>query len=84
MIKKYLDDKGNINIWPAKQQSKLLILEYLSTFFEKDKIYSEKEVNNIIINKHNFNDYFLLRRELIDRKFLLREKDGSKYWKRQA
>ncbi|MGN0145480.1 MAG: DUF2087 domain-containing protein, partial [Clostridium sp.] len=28
-----------------------------------------------------FNDYFLLRRGMIDYKFLGRMKDGSKYWR---
>lgn len=80
-IEKFLDDKGIIKVWPAKREAKMEVLEYLSTKFEYDVIYSEKEINTIIDTWHSFNDYFLLRRGMIDYKFLNRTKDGAKYWR---
>lgn len=80
-VNKFLDDKGRIKIWPTKRDKKALVLEYLAEKFEFEKNYSEKEVNSIIISWHTFEDYFLLRRELIEQKLLLRTKDGSSYWK---
>lgn len=80
-IERFLDDKGIIKVWPAKKEVKMKILEYLSTKFEYDVIYSEKEINTIIDTWHSFNDYFLLRRGMIDYKFLYRTKDGAKYWR---
>jgi|TARA_Y100000780_G_scaffold136206_1_gene122661 hypothetical protein len=67
--------------WPKKQSDKIYIIEFLSTKFECDKHYSEKDVNVIINRYHSFNDVPLLRRELISRQYLARKDDGSKYWK---
>ncbi|WP_346937618.1 DUF2087 domain-containing protein [uncultured Clostridium sp.] len=80
-IDRFIDHEGRIKIWPKKKEVKIEILKYLATKFEYDYLYSEKEVNNIIINWHTFEDYFLLRRGLIDYKFLCRKKDGSEYWR---
>lgn len=80
-ISNFLDDKNKIKIWPAKQEMKFELLAYLSTKFEYDRTYSEKEVNSIINEWHTFNDYFLLRRGLIDYKLLSRTNNGAKYWK---
>lgn len=80
-IKNFLDSDGRIKIWPSKKQAKVEILKYLSTKFEYDRFYCEKEVNEIIDENHTFNDYFLLRRGMIESKFLSRTRDGSKYWR---
>ncbi|WP_291567317.1 MULTISPECIES: DUF2087 domain-containing protein [unclassified Clostridium] len=81
-IERFLDDKGRIKIWPAKKELKVEILSYLVSKFEYNYSYTEKEVNSIINEWHTFEDYFLLRRGLIDYKLLSREKDGSKYWRK--
>lgn len=78
---RYLDDEGRIKIWPKKREARLEILKYLGGKFEKGIDYTEKQVNEIINNYHTFNDYFLLRRELVESKFLTRTRDCSKYWK---
>ena len=80
-MKQSLDILGQIIRWPKKLVDKVMVLEYLATKFERDKIYSEREVNVIIDKYHVFNDTTLLRRELIGRKHLSRKNDGSKYWK---
>ncbi|GAA0767067.1 hypothetical protein GCM10008908_05650 [Clostridium subterminale] len=80
-IDRFIDIEGRIKIWPKKKELKIEVLKYLATKFKYDYSYSEKEVNNIIINWHTFEDYFLLRRGLIDYKFLCRKKDGSEYWR---
>lgn len=80
-IKRFLDDDGKIKIWPSKKDAKIEILKYLSSNFEYDEFYTEKEVNAIIDENHTFNDYFLLRRGMVDYKFLSRTKDGAKYWR---
>ena len=80
-MKQSLDISGQIIRWPKKLVDKVMVLKYLATKFERDKIYSEREVNVIIDKYHVFNDTPLLRRELIGRKHLSRKNDGSKYWK---
>jgi hypothetical protein len=82
-ITRFLDDKSRVKAWPSKKDMKIEILKYISTKFIQNRFYTEKEINIIIENWHTFGDYFLLRRGLIDNKFLSRERDGSKYWKEQ-
>lgn len=81
MINKYLDSDGYIKVWPSKKVDKIEVIKYLSTKFQNDVTYTEQEINAIIDNNHTFNDRLLLRRSLIDYKFLNRTADGSKYWK---
>ncbi|NLG04060.1 MAG: DUF2087 domain-containing protein [Clostridia bacterium] len=66
---------------PRKQKARRAVFEYLSEKFEPNQVYSEKQVNEICEQWHTFEDYFLLRRELVDYGFLSRERDGSKYWR---
>lgn len=80
IIDKFTNDEGKITTWPSKKDSKIELLKYLITKFQANKEYKEKEVNSIINNWHTFNDYFLLRRSLVDYKFINRTRDGSKYW----
>lgn len=82
-ISKFLDKDGKIKVWPAKHQYKREVVRYLSKKFVALKSYTEKEVNEIIKENHTFNDYFILRRSLIDYGFLKRLADGSKYWKEE-
>ncbi|BCJ95787.1 hypothetical protein acsn021_33560 [Anaerocolumna cellulosilytica] len=83
-IERFLDENHKIKIWPAKNQFKIAVLVYLSEKFETGVFYSEKEVNEIIKRWHTFEDFFLLRRGLIDMQFLKRASDGSKYWKNDS
>jgi GNAT superfamily N-acetyltransferase len=80
-VHNYLDNKGIIKIWPSKRTDKLIVLKYLVKAFQYNKFYTEKEVNRLIDENHSFNDYFLLRRELIDNKLLYRTRNGAKYWR---
>lgn len=78
----YLDkDHIKVKSWPAKDSRQTLVLEFLADKFEMGRIYTEKEVNQILNDHHTFGDPALLRRELYIKKFLDRELDGSKYWK---
>ena len=80
-MEKLINEFGEIVRWPKKLSDKEVVVKYLSTKFDYDKKYTEKEVNKIINTFHVFGDIPLLRRELVSRKFLAREDDGSVYWK---
>lgn len=80
-VENYINEEGKIKIWPSKQMKKLEVLKYLVQFFQFNYNYSEKEVNEIINKHHTFNDYFLLRRELINNHLLSRTTNGAKYWR---
>lgn len=79
-LTKYLDQEGKLKIYPSKKKYRIIALTYLSSKFEKGKIYSEKQVNEILDRWHVFNDRCLLRRELFDYRFLNRRSDCSEYW----
>lgn len=83
-ITRFLDEKLRVKSWPAKINFKKEILRYVSTKFEHDKFYTEKEVNEIINTWHTFGDYFLIRRGLVDYGFLTRTRDGARYWREKT
>jgi hypothetical protein len=79
-ISRFLDEGGKITQIPVPNRTKIPVLAYLACKFEQERTYSEKEVNGIIDSWHTFGDYFLLRRLLIDYKFLKRTPNGAEYW----
>lgn len=82
-INNFLDIEGRIKSWPSKMIKKKEVLHYLSCKFELNRTYTEKEVNDIISEWHTFGDLFILRRGMIDMKFLRRTRDGSSYWREE-
>lgn len=76
----YFEPEGplRLKIIPSKQKKKYLALVHICRLFEKGKQYSEKEVNEILIDVYF--DYVSLRRSLIDYKFMERTTDGRAYW----
>lgn len=67
-----------LKIFSPKEKNKVVILTKIAEQFEEGKIYSEKEINQIL--KPIFEDYMTLRRYLIMYGFMERTKDGAKYW----
>ncbi len=78
-LKNFLDDIGRVKIFPSKWKNKILILNYLASKFKKNITYSENGVNEILDKLHIFNDRCLLRRDLVNKKLLIRPKDCSSY-----
>jgi hypothetical protein len=64
---------------PARQKKWLVVLRWLVTLFEADKLYTEPEVNAILKTVYE-HDFVSLRRDLIDFGYLRRERGGGKYW----
>lgn len=79
-ISVFLDQNGKIERIPVPNRTKIPLLAYLAEKFDAGRDYTEKEVNKIICEWHTFNDYFILRRLLVDYAFLDRVADGSRYW----
>lgn len=79
-FQRHLTDEGIIKQYPSKKPVRMLALAYIAEHFEKEKRYSEKEVNEIIKKWHSFSDHELIRRELIVYGFMGRMRDGSAYW----
>ncbi len=64
---------------PAKQKKWLVVLRWLVTKFEPEKLYTEPEVNTILKSVYE-HDFVSLRRDLVDFGYLRRERGGGKYW----
>lgn len=79
-ISAFLDVTGKITQLPVPNRTKVPVIDYLASKFENERIYNEKEVNEIINTWHTFGDYFILRRLLVDYRFLERTPNGEKYW----
>jgi hypothetical protein len=78
-IKRFIDNEGKVTYWPKKNEARRVILEYLSSKFQTDHSYHEREINEILKKWHTFNDWPLLRRELSDRGYMNRNKSGTEY-----
>lgn len=70
---------GRLTRLPAKQKKLIVVLRWLATLFEPDRLYTEPEVNAVLKTVYA-EDYAGLRRDLIDFGYLRRERGGGKYW----
>ncbi len=79
-VKKYFPEgsQGYLKTFDMKEKHKLVILREIVKRFERERIYNEKEVNEIL--KSAYDDFVTLRRYLIEYGFLDRKQDGSQYW----
>ncbi len=80
-IERFLDEEGKLKLWPSKQAPREEVFCYLAEKFEFDRNYTEHEVNAILASWHTFGDLFILRRGMIESGWLLRLRDGSRYWR---
>jgi len=80
IIERYFPEgiNGPLKEVSMREKSRIVVLEQLASRFQKDKIYSEKEVNEIL--KEASPDHVTLRRYLIEYGFMDRKHDGSQYW----
>ncbi|WP_042349287.1 DUF2087 domain-containing protein [Bacillus massiliigorillae] len=72
---------GSLIRFPLKQKQKLIVLQEIVKRIENNRIYNEKEINEILQTIHE--DYVMLRRYLVEYGFLDRKSDGSEYWLKQ-
>lgn len=73
VINRFMKD-GKFEVLPVQNKKRRYILEYILNQFELNKLYPEKEVNEIISRVHD--DYCRVRREFVDSKMMYR-KDGK-------
>ena len=79
VLKAYLSPDGSIRQIPTQPAKLRVILDYLINAFTPGATYTEKEVN-VILKRFN-SDVSSLRRYLVDAGLLMRESNGSKYWR---
>lgn len=80
VIKKYFPagPEGPLKSFSMKQKHKLIVLNEIAKRFESERIYTEKEINQVL--ETVYGDYVTIRRYLIEYGFLDRKSDGSEYW----
>lgn len=71
-------DPLRFDVFPAKNKRKYILASFLVHYFEPDYMYSESEVNDILI--HVYDDFATVRRFMIDYGFLKRSLDCKTYW----
>ena len=79
ILRNFLDGNGKLTAFPAKRKMKIYCLFYLAQKFESEKVYTEQEINSVLLDWHTFADPATLRRELYDYRFLDRSRDGKVY-----
>ena len=77
----HFDARGRLAHWPQKFSVQQLAMWPLWTLFDARRVYTEREVNEILKAWHSFGDHATLRRELINHRLLERKPDCSEYRK---
>lgn len=67
-----------LKIFSSKEKKKIVILKKIAEQFERNKRYSEKEINLIL--KEIYEDFATIRRYLIEYGFMERTTDCNEYW----
>lgn len=84
VLRHFFTEQGRLKHLPAQLKKKLIVLEHLTLRLERDKPYSEQQMNDFIKAYHG--DYATIRRELYIHKFVNRdhevyEVNGREQWK---
>lgn len=82
-LQNYYNEQGLLVQYPSKRPLRDLILQKVYESFDFERMYSEKEVNEVTKSFIAYSDYEFIRRELIEFQYLKRLSDGSKYWKNE-
>ena len=78
-LRPFLDDTGRLKQWPSRHRVQRMAVALLAQRFEPGREYSERDVNALLLDGHTFEDWAILRRSLVDWRFMSRERDGSRY-----
>ena len=79
ILRNFLDADGKLTAFPAKRKMKLYALLYLAQKIPADTDFTERDINDTLLDWHTFADPATLRRELFDYRFLNRSRDGKVY-----
>ena len=80
-LRGFLDGEGRVTQFPARRKKRLAALQYLAGKFAPGRVYTEREVNEVLLFWHTFRDPATLRRELYNKRLLERTQDGAQYWR---
>lgn len=78
MIERFLNRQGLLKAWPAKYKDREMVRKYIVSQID-NREYTEKEITSVLDSLHSFDEAVFIRRDLIDYKYLLRDKEGRTY-----
>lgn len=78
-VMRHFDEQGVMVRWPSKTNHQMLCLWVIWSRIPADQRFSERELNQFIIDGHAFGDHAILRRSMVDAKMLARTPDGKLY-----
>ena len=78
---RHFDAVGTMIRWPSKTNHQTLCLWVIWSRIPAEQRFSEREINQFIIDAHSFGDHALLRRSMVDARMLARTPDGRLYWR---
>lgn len=78
-LKNFLDEEGWIKQWPPKRAAQLEVIEFIASKFPHGSEFSEAGLNAEIKKMHTFGDWAILRREMCDAGYFVRDKNGTVY-----
>lgn len=78
-VLRHFDDRGVMIRWPGKTNHQTLCLWVIWSAIPAEQRFSEREINQFIIEGHSFGDHAILRRSLVDAHMLTRTPDGKFY-----
>ena len=81
LSEKNLLKDGKIQRWPKKTAEKEAVLGFIASKVPPEGKLAEKEINQIIMRNILFDDFTLIRRELVERGYLNRTRDCREYWR---
>ena len=80
-LRRFLDRKGQVTVFPRKFKDKQIVLEFLIEKFRSGKNYTEPQVNEVLNQWHTFGDPATLRRALVEGGLINRTDNGDQYWR---
>lgn len=79
VITNFMKDGRVIHI-PSKEKKKYILLHDFIKGLDKERIYTEQEINTELLKRYSASDYVEQRRYLITFGLLKRTADGAQYW----
>lgn len=78
-LRPFIDERGRLTRWPSRQKVQRMAMTLLARRFDATRTYTELEVNAVLMDGHTFADWALLRRSLIDWRYMDRDGSGREY-----
>lgn len=78
-VARCFDVTGRLQRWPSRRAEQIVVLWVLWSFMPGGTQFCEAEINSMLRDWHDFDDYVLLRRDLCDLGLLQRTPDGRVY-----